>query len=122
MADKPADVDPKEWDADATVADGVPLPVVESKTPRPDTTGRHRLTPAQFASGLELAERDGYQRGFEHGQQAARAQAEADAVTELRKVREDAIEAFRSLWVIFELGFPTWEEAERWARSRMTPL
>ncbi len=127
MADEQDDEQTRvdEWaDAEATaVADAGAVPVlIETDTPRPENTGRHRLTPAQFASGVELAERDGYQRGFEHGQAAARAAAAADTVTELRKVREDAVEAFRSLWVIFEIGFPSWEEAEKWARSRMTPL
>jgi len=115
-----------EWDKAAedakTTLDGVPLPIADATTPRPETTGRHRLTPAQFASGVELAERDGYQRGFEHGQAAARAQAEADAVTELRRVREDCLDTIRALFVIWEIGHPTWEEAERWIRSRLTPL
>ena len=118
----PDDDPAADWAKDErTVADGVPVPI-EPTTPPVENTGRHRLTPAQFASGVELAERDGYARGLEHGRAKGRAEAEADVVTEARKIREDVIETVRQLFVIFELGFPDWETAERWIRSRLTPL
>lgn len=114
-----------EWaaaqEAKTEQVDGVPE-LVEVFTPRPEHTGRHRMTPAMFASGIELAERDGFERGLKIGAARERAQAQADAVTEHRKVREDVIDTFRALWVIFEIRFPSWPEAEKWARSRMTPL
>jgi len=118
------DLDPAEWSAEQarTVADdAAPLPA-DDKTPRSEHTGRHRLTSQQFASAVDLADRDGYQRGVEHGRTAAHADAEAAAVAELRRVREDAIEVIHSLWVIFEIEQPSWEEAEPWLRRRMTPL
>jgi hypothetical protein len=114
----------REWAAAAaaenekTVADGVPIPVVDPKTPPVEVTGRHRLTPAQFANAVELTDRDGYARGFAAG----RSEAQADNVTELRKVREDCIDTMRSLWVIFEIAHPSWEAAEEWIRRRITPL
>jgi hypothetical protein len=118
--DASADVDPDEFPAESarTVAcDPVPE-AIDSDTARVEHTGRHRLTPAQFATGVELADRDGYQRGFAAG----RAEAEADAITELRKVREDCIETVRALFVIFEIRYPDWPAAEEWIRRRLTPL
>jgi hypothetical protein len=90
-------------------------------TPKPivEVTGRHNiLTPAQFASAVDLADRDAYERGLRHG----RADAQGDAITELRQVREDVIDTMRSLWVIFEIQVPDWDTAEAWLRRRLTPL
>jgi flagellar biosynthesis/type III secretory pathway protein FliH len=129
MADDPADDEARsrdaEWSAEnaKTVADNGAVPLaVEVDTPRPEHTGKIRLTPQQFADKVEMTDRDAYARGFEHGRAAAHAEAEAAAVTELRKVREDSIETVRQLFVIFEVGYPDWETAERWIRSRLTPL
>jgi hypothetical protein len=126
MADKPADVDPAEFapeDAKTTL-DGIPLPVAdEAKTPRPEHTGKHTLTPAQFASAIDLTDRDAFARGVEHGRALAKADAEAAAVTELRRVREECLEAFRSFYVIWDVkNPPTWEEAEAWIRPKVPPL
>jgi hypothetical protein len=86
-------------------------------------TGRVRLTPEQFASGLDGAERDGFQRGVEYGKRLGRAEAEADNVMELRRVREECVEAFRSFYVIWAGTWPeTWEEAQAWFRKRLPPL
>jgi len=104
---------------DDTVADGVPL---EPVTPRPETTGAHRISSLELASAADLADRDGFARGVEHGRRLAIAEAEAAAVTEARRVREDAIETMRALWVIFEIASPDWPTAERWLRSRLAPL
>jgi hypothetical protein len=118
----------REWDRAAdeakTTLDAVPLPVAdEAKTPRPEHTGKHTLTPAQFASAIDLTDRDAFARGVEHGRALAKADAEAGAVTEHRKVREDGVEAFRAFYVIWAGTWPaTWEEAEAWYRSRLTPL
>lgn len=102
--------------------EAVPLPV-DQKTPQVETTGRHRMTPHQFATAVDLADRDAYARGLEHGIARGRADAMADVVTELRRVREDGVEAFRSFFVIWNVAAPpTWEEAEAWYRSRLTPL
>jgi len=113
-----------EWaSADRTVADGVPTPVEADRTPRPEVTGRHNtLTPAAFASAIDLTDRDAFARGVEHGRKVERAAAAADAVTEHRKVREDVIETVRALFVIFELQYPEWPAAEEWIRRRLTPL
>jgi hypothetical protein len=118
---------PEDWepfDEGKTEADdrtpevqAVPAPVV-------DVTGRHTtLTPAQFASAVDLADRDAYARGLRHG----RAEAQAEVVTERSAVREEVLEVVRSLWVIFELGpggkpAPIWEETEAWLRRRLSPI
>lgn len=87
----------------------------EEVTPSPET-GRHStLTPAQFASAVDLADRDAYARGLERGRAA-----------ETVRAREDVIESFRGLWVIFEIGAPEkpapdWETAVAWVRRRLTP-
>jgi hypothetical protein len=124
-----SDDDPfKEWDAENanTVATGAPLDAVpepiDADTPRPEHTGNHRISQVEFATAVDLVDRDAFARGFEHGRAAARAEAEAAAVTELRKVREDCVETMRQLFVIFEINIPDWETAERWMRSRFTPL
>jgi hypothetical protein len=120
--------DDEPWDFDEERTRVDPRPPVDEAAPEPvpaspDTTGRYRLTPAQFAAGTDLAERDGFERGTRHGI----ALGEANAVTEARAIREDVIETFRGLWVIFELGqegkpAPDWATAEAWVRRRLTPL
>ncbi|MES2339261.1 MAG: hypothetical protein V4537_14300 [Pseudomonadota bacterium] len=122
----------REWQAAAdaaedTVADGVPIPVDADKTPTLEASGRLRMTPAAFASAVDLADRDAYVRGLSHGRATAIADAQAAAVTELRRVQEDAIDVFRQLFLIFEIGFPAgqlpdWETGEDWIRSRLGPL
>jgi hypothetical protein len=95
-------------------------------TPKPivETTGRHNiLTPAQFASAVDLTDRNAYERGVQHG----RAAAQAELMTELSSRREDDMETLRSLWVIFDiqpgsLTAPDWKTAEAWLRRRFTPL
>lgn len=75
----------REWAAaDKTVADGVPLAVSEADTPRPETTDAHRLTPALFANAVELADRDGYARGFKHGDDAGYKRGLADGEAKVR--------------------------------------
>jgi hypothetical protein len=98
-----------------TVPDGVPVPIPPDadKTPPVDHSGRLRLTPAAFANAVDLADRDAYDRGVQHGKIAGR-----------RLGREDALEAVRALWIIFEIGVPgktppDWSTAEPWIRSRM---
>lgn len=120
--DKTPDLDPAEFEPDAAKTEAVPLESLPTEIRDQLNTGPHRLTPGQFASGVDLAEREGYQRGLEHGEAKGRADAQADIVLELRRVREDAIETMHSLWVIFEVAFPDWETAEKWIRSRLTPL
>lgn len=123
--DEPADVDPAEF-ADAAKTEAVPIEALPVEIRDQANTGRHRMTPMQFANGVELAERDGFQRGeavgYARGLAEGRALGQADAVVELRMVREDAVEVFRSLFMIFEIPFPSWQEAEEWARRRFTPL
>ena len=123
--DTPADVDPAEFTPDSertAVCEAIPE-AVEPSTPRPDVTGRHNtLTPAQFASAIDLTDRDAFTRGVMHGRAAAIAEAQEAAVNELRKVREDCVETFRALFVIFEIPHPDWVAAEEWIRRRLTPL
>lgn len=56
--------------------------IVEPKTPRPEHTGRHRMTPAMFASAVDLADRDAYARGeaagYRRGLADGRAQVSAE--------------------------------------------
>lgn len=59
---------------------------------------------------LELARR----RGYEH--------AAADVVEQLRQTQEDAVEVFRQFHLMWGIKHPSWEEAESWFRTRLTPL
>lgn len=121
-----ADDDPPDDFEDRPTEINLPVLDEAAPTPKPivETTGRHNiLTPAQFASAVDLADRDAYDRGTRHG----RAAAQADVATEARGHREDVIEVFRGLWVIFELGpdgkpAPDWPTAEAWVRRRLMPL
>lgn len=117
-----------DWaEAKATIADGgiTPLPEavpLEVNTPRPDTDA-HRVSQVEFATAVELVDRDAYARGVAHGRAAAKAEAEEAAMTLLRGVREDGVEAFRSFYVIWSGKWPaTWAEAEAWYRRHLTPL
>lgn len=94
----------QEWsqpDNATTTTDGaVPIAIAEPTTPRPDTTGRHRLTPAQFAGAVENAENDGYRRGFEHGEAKGYARGLAEGRADVKQDDwlagvEDALAALR---------------------------
>jgi hypothetical protein len=87
MADEPADVDPAEFPEERTVQcdavpdaiDEAPTGIVEPNTPRPDVTGRHStLTPAQFATAIDLTDRDAFARGVEHGRILERADVKTE--------------------------------------------
>lgn len=95
----------REWsEAQPTVADdAVPLPV-EPPTPRPEVTGRHStMTPAQFASAVEMSENDGYTRGFQHGHEKGLAEGRADVQASDRAEALDDFEAALRL-ELFEGG------------------
>ncbi len=111
MSDDPADFDPdddpaQDWaqaqrtevapPVDEILADAIPE-AVEPTTPRPDVTGRHNtLTPAQFASAIDLTDRDAFTRGVAHGDAVgyARGFSDGDAYGYARNVSEtDAAEA-----------------------------
>jgi hypothetical protein len=107
-----ADVDPDEFPPDAATAidsaafveavddaaaelpDAVPI---EADTPRPEVTGRHNtLTPAQFASAIDLTDRDAYARGDAAGYARGLVEGRADVKQDdwLAGV-EDAMSALR---------------------------
>jgi len=113
--DNPADLDPdedrvREWNqARATevappveeiLADAIPE-AVETNTPRPDVTGRHNtLTPAEFASAIDLTDRDAFARGVAHGDAAGYARGIADGRADVQSGDwaggvEDALAALR---------------------------
>jgi hypothetical protein len=138
----PPDLDANEWENAPTRADSAPfveavesaaaeLPmapeaVPEPVTPRPETTGRHSLTPAQFATAVDLTDRDAFARGVAHGRAQGKAEALADNVLEVRAAQEDCLEVFRQMLVIFELTFPLgqlhdWPQTEAWLRRRFKP-
>lgn len=93
--DDPADVDPAEFPPERTVAcDPVPEAIeAETTTPRPENTGRHRVTSQQFASAVDLADQDGYRRGLEHGDAAGYARGLVDGKAEVKAEDwEDGVE------------------------------
>lgn len=122
MADKPADVDPAEFPPDGELTEIDQAQFVEAieeaaaELPDPDSGAIPiEITEAVTANNpigdlLDQARARGYEN------------AAADVIEQVRQTREEVLDVVRSLWTIFEVERPTWEEARAWIERRLTPL
>lgn len=89
---------------------------------RPPDTVSDEAIPIEISEPVTAAHPAAALPGFEIGWKQGYDEGAANVVGQLIQLREEFVDVVRSLFVIFNIESPSWEEAEAWIRRRLPPI